>query len=81
MLEQYGYKADFAEKCIYNNKHNQVTTIYYLIHKRYEKQGLLPSHFNIHDKKEEPIKEVPKPSLPQAQEGKVQLKPKFNKNK
>jgi hypothetical protein len=47
MLEQYGYKPDYAAKCINNNKHNQVTTIYYLIHKRYEKQGLLPSHFNI----------------------------------
>ena len=48
MIEQFGFKADYAEKCINNNKHNQVTTIYYLIHKRYEKQGLLPSHFNIH---------------------------------
>jgi 5'-AMP-activated protein kinase catalytic alpha subunit len=55
MIEQFGYKPDFAEKCINNNKHNQVTTIYYLIHKRYEKQGLLPSHFNIH--KENEIKE------------------------
>lgn len=24
-----------------------MTTIYYLLHKRYEQQGILPSHFNI----------------------------------
>jgi hypothetical protein len=47
MIEQFGFKSDYAEKCINNNKHNQVTTIYYLIHKRYEKQKMLPSHFNI----------------------------------
>lgn len=53
MIEQFGFKPDYAEKCINNNKHNQVTTIYYLLHKRYEKQGMLPSHFNI--KKESPV--------------------------
>lgn len=55
MIEQFGFKSDYAEKCINNNKHNQVTTIYYLIHKRYEKQGLLPSNFNIHHSKKEEV--------------------------
>ena len=33
MLEQFGFKQDYAEKCLNNNKHNQVTTIYYLLHR------------------------------------------------
>ena len=37
MLEQFGFKKDYAQKCLNNNKHNQVTTVYYLLHKRYEK--------------------------------------------
>lgn len=32
------------------NKHNQVTTVYYLLHKRYEKLGKLDSHFKIINK-------------------------------
>jgi hypothetical protein len=31
-----------------------VTTVYYLLHKRYEKQGLMPSHFNILQKGKQP---------------------------
>jgi hypothetical protein len=60
-----------------------------LIHKRYEKQGLLPSHFNIHKEKDIVKDEsIPPPQLivereaPSAQiQGKVQLKSKFNQNK
>jgi len=47
MLKQYGFKQEEAEKSLNANKHNQVTTIYYLLHKRYEKLGKLPCHFNI----------------------------------
>ena len=47
MLKQYGFKQAEAELSLNANKHNQVTTIYYLLHKRYEKLGQLPSHFNI----------------------------------
>ena len=47
MLKQYGFKREEAEQSLNANKHNQVTTIYYLLHKRYEKLGQLPSHFNI----------------------------------
>ena len=47
MLNQYGYKQEEAEQSLNANKHNQITTIYYLLHKRYEKLGKLPSHFNI----------------------------------
>lgn len=51
-----------------------MTTIYYLIHKRYEKQGILPSHFNIHKQQLEKLEA----KAPQAQQEviapKVQLK-------
>ena len=39
MLKKYGFKQEDAELSLNANKHNQVTTIYYLLHKRYEKQG------------------------------------------
>ena len=44
-LEQFGFSAEYATNALNNNKHNQVTTIYYLLHKRYEKEGKLPSSF------------------------------------
>ena len=46
-LEQFGFKAGYATDCLNNNKHNQVTTIYYLLHKRYEREGKLPSCFKV----------------------------------
>jgi 5'-AMP-activated protein kinase catalytic alpha subunit len=39
MLEQYGFRQDFAEKCLNANKHNHVTTTYYLLLKRYQRLG------------------------------------------
>jgi len=64
MLEQYGFKEDYAQKCLNNNKHNQVTTIYYLLHKKQQLEGTLPSHFNInsHREKENKKEEVEKKS-------------------
>ena len=47
MLLQYGITQDEAEVALNANKHNRVTTIYYLLHKRYEKLGKMPAHFNI----------------------------------
>jgi hypothetical protein len=47
MLKKYGFKQEEAELSLNANKHNQVTTIYYLLHKRYEKQGQLQSNFAI----------------------------------
>jgi len=46
-LEQFGFSAEYATAALNNNKHNQVTTIYYLLHKRYEKEGKLPSCFKV----------------------------------
>jgi len=58
MLKQFDFDPSHAQKCLNNNKHNQVTTVYYLLHKRYEKQGVLPSHFNITSHRDAPrIKE------------------------
>ena len=46
-LERYGFKKDYATKCLNNNKHNQVTTVYYLLLQRLVKQGKLSSTFKV----------------------------------
>jgi len=30
--EKYGFKREYAKKCLLNNKHNHVTTTYYLLY-------------------------------------------------
>ena len=39
MLLQYNFKKDYVVKCINANKHNHVTTSYYLLLKRYLQLG------------------------------------------
>lgn len=39
LLHQYNFKKDYAIKCINANKHNHVTTSYYLLFKRYDQMG------------------------------------------
>lgn len=39
MLEHYDFKLDYARKCLDSNKHNHVTTTYYLLLKRYQRLG------------------------------------------
>ena len=46
-LEKFGFKADFATQCLNRNKHTQVTTVYYLLHKKFEKEGKLESGFKV----------------------------------
>lgn len=46
-LDQFGFKADFAMQCLNKNKHNQVTTTYYLLLNRYQKEGKMPSGFKV----------------------------------
>lgn len=46
-LDQFGFKADFAMQCLNKNKHNQVTTTYYLLHNKFQKEGKLPSGFKL----------------------------------
>jgi 5'-AMP-activated protein kinase, catalytic alpha subunit len=46
-LEKFGFKRDYATTCLNKNKHNQVTTVYYLLHKRFEMEGKLPSSFKV----------------------------------
>ena len=38
-LEQYGYNLDYSKKCLEANKHNNVTTAYYLLLKKYIQEG------------------------------------------
>ena len=46
-LEQYGFKKDYATNCLNRNKHNQVTTVYYLLLQRLVKQGKLSGTFKV----------------------------------
>jgi hypothetical protein len=39
--EKYGFKREYAKKCLLNNKHNHVTTTYYLLYQKYERLGML----------------------------------------
>ena len=48
-LERYGFKKDYATASLNRNKHNQVTTVYYLLLQRLIKQGKLPSTFKVQD--------------------------------
>jgi len=38
-LERYGYNLDYTKKCLEANKHNDVTTAYYLLLKKYIQDG------------------------------------------
>ena len=38
-LEMYGYNLDYSKKCLEANKHNDVTTAYYLLLKKYIQDG------------------------------------------
>lgn len=39
LLEEKGFAREYAVKCLDANKHNHVTTCYYLLLKRLEKEG------------------------------------------
>src|SRR6185437_3352928 len=39
--EKYSFRRDYAKKCLLNNKHNHVTTSYYLLYQKYERLGML----------------------------------------
>lgn len=72
LLVEYNFKKDYAVKCINANKHNHVTTSYYLLLKRYEQLG------EISDKDFEYFDERKVNALTQQQEKqKVQLQPQI----
>jgi 5'-AMP-activated protein kinase catalytic alpha subunit len=37
--EKYSFNSEYARKCLHSNKHNHVTTTYYLLQKKYEGLG------------------------------------------
>ena len=39
--EKHGFKREYAKKCLVNNKHNHVTTTYYLLYQKYGRLGML----------------------------------------
>jgi len=47
MMEQdYLFNEDYAKKCLTNNKHNHITTTYYLLQQKFERLGLSISDDN-----------------------------------
>jgi len=52
MLEKHKFKKDYAVKCINANKHNHVTTTYYLLFKEKDLLGeISESDFDYYDDK------------------------------
>lgn len=52
MLLQYKFTKEYVIKCINSNKHNHVTTSYYLLLKRYEELGQISEQdFEYFDEK------------------------------
>ncbi len=43
LLEQYGFKKDYAIRCLNANKHNHVTTTYYLLLQKMNRIGGIPN--------------------------------------
>ena len=39
--EKYNIKRQYARKCLMSNKHNHVTTTYYLLYQKYQRMGML----------------------------------------
>ena len=42
-LNKYHIDSEYARKCLETNRHNEVTTSYYLLMKKYKREGLFPS--------------------------------------
>jgi hypothetical protein len=45
MMKQFGFEAEYIQKCLDANKHNHVTTTYYLYHRRLKKEGKLQCEY------------------------------------
>jgi 5'-AMP-activated protein kinase, catalytic alpha subunit len=45
MMSQFGFEPEYTEKCLDANKHNIVTTTYYLFLKRLKKEGKLKCEY------------------------------------
>eukprot|EP01017_Pseudomicrothorax_dubius_P034975 TRINITY_DN4849_c0_g2_i1.p1 TRINITY_DN4849_c0_g2~~TRINITY_DN4849_c0_g2_i1.p1 ORF type:complete len:636 (-),score=86.67 TRINITY_DN4849_c0_g2_i1:52-1959(-) len=52
-LREYGFEIDFARKCVESNKHNSVTSTYFLLLKKYRMLGH-HSSADIHSEKFDP---------------------------
>lgn len=45
MMKQFGFEPEYVQKCLDANKHNHVTTTYYLFLKRLKKEGKLKCEY------------------------------------
>jgi 5'-AMP-activated protein kinase, catalytic alpha subunit len=59
--EKYNFRREFAKKCLIKNKHNHVTTSYYLLYQKYERLGMLSKEDELDLLSEE---ENDKPKVP-----------------
>lgn len=48
MMQEYGFDPEYTEKCLDANKHNHVTTTYYLFLKRLKKEGKLQCEYEAY---------------------------------
>jgi hypothetical protein len=39
--EKYSFRKEYAKRSLVKNKHNNVTTMYYLLYQKYERLGML----------------------------------------
>ena len=46
LLLNFDYKKDYIVRCLNANKHNHITTSYYLLLKKYQEQGKVVSDDN-----------------------------------
>lgn len=60
MLISYGFNREYSQKCIDANKHNHVTTTYYLLLKRHKKLGILKDEYEKTQVKEGTVPDAEK---------------------
>lgn len=58
MMKQFGFEAEYIEKCLDANKHNHVTTTYYLYHKRLKKEGKLQWEYEKSNKDQSALRKT-----------------------
>jgi len=47
MEEKYSVRREYAKRCLLENKHNKVTTLYYLLFQKYERLGMLSAEDEV----------------------------------
>ncbi len=64
---RFHYSRDYAVQCLKNNRHNQVTTTYYLMLKKRDRDGTLPLPIVPPSREADPPAQTPR--LPDGDQG------------